>query len=75
MTADSLTAEALLLSPYERAQIAEAMMQSLMDESQARRDAAWDQWAEQQADLVRQGKLELVEGPALIAGLYQRSRA
>jgi len=75
MTADTLTAEALLLSPYERAQIAEAMMQSLMDEAQARRDAAWDQWAEQQAELVRQGKVKLVDGPALVAGLYERCRA
>jgi Putative addiction module component len=75
MTAETFTAEALLLSPYERAQIAEAMMQSLMDEAQAKRDAAWDQWAEQQSELVRQGKVQLVDGPALVAELYQRCRA
>ncbi len=75
MTCDTLTAEALLLSPYERAQIAEALMQSLMDEGQARRDAAWDHWAAEQSDLVRQGKVKLVDGPALLAELYQRCRA
>ena len=72
MSSDILTAEALLLSPYERAQIAEALMQSLMDEAQAKRDGAWDQWAEQQSELVRQGKVMLVNGPALVAELYQR---
>ena len=75
MTCDTLTAEALLLSPYERAQIAEAMMQSLMDEAQAKRDAAWDQWAAQQSDLVRQGEVKLVDGAALVAELYQSCRA
>ena len=75
MTSDTLTAEALMLSPYERAQIAEALMQSLMDDAQAKRDAAWENWAEGQAELVRQGKVKLVDGPALVAELYQRCRA
>jgi len=75
MTSDILTAEALRLSPYERAQIADAMMQSLMDEAQAKRDAAWEQWAEKQSRQVKQGKVALVDGPALVAELYQRCRA
>lgn len=74
MQSDTLTAEALKLSPYERAQIAEALMQSLMDEAQAKRDAAWAQWAEEQAQLVKAGKLELVDGRALVAELYSRCR-
>lgn len=75
MTSDTLTAEALLLSPYERAQIADALMQSLMDEAQAKRDAAWEQWGKEQSELVRQGKVQLIDGPSLVAELYQRSRA
>ena len=71
MQSDMLTAEALKLSPYERAQIAEAIMHSLMDEAQARRDAAWAVWADQQAALASAGKLETVNGPAFLASLRQ----
>jgi hypothetical protein len=74
MHSDILTAEALKLSPYERAQIAEALMQSLMDEVQAKRDAAWAKCAQEQAELVRAGKLELVDGPSLVSRLYSRCR-
>ena len=72
MQSDILTAEALKLSPYERAQIAEALNQSLMDEAQAGRDAAWSAWAENQAGLASAGKLETINGPAFLPSLRRR---
>lgn len=69
MQSDILTAEALKLSPYERAQIAEALMQSLQDEAQAKRDTAWAAWAEEQATLALEGKLQTIDGPAFLAKL------
>ena len=72
MQSDTLTAEALKLSPYERAQIAEALMQSLQDEAQTKRDTAWAVWAEQQAQLAVEGRLQTIDGPSFLAQLRRR---
>jgi hypothetical protein len=72
MESDLITVEALKLSPYERAQIAEALMQSLQDEAQAARDAAWSVWAEEQATLALNGQLPSQDGPAFLAKLRRQ---
>ena len=57
---EALAAQAINLSPEERAQLADLLLASLPDESDPEVDAAWEKEIQRRADEVRAGSARLV---------------
>lgn len=67
-----LHAEALRLSPVERALLADALLGSLDEESSREVEVAWGQIADARlADCLREGT-ETLDGPTLLSELRRR---
>jgi putative addiction module component (TIGR02574 family) len=64
-----LTEAALKLSPFERAQLIDALWQSLDPSDQAEIDAAWLEESKDRLTAYRQGEIEAVDGESALANL------
>jgi putative addiction module component (TIGR02574 family) len=60
---------ALKLSPFERAQLIDALWQSLDPSDQAEIDAAWLEESKDRLTAYRQGEIEAVDGESALANL------
>lgn len=64
-----LKEEALKLSPFERAQLIDALWQSLDPADQADIDTAWIEESKDRLDAYRQGGIEAVDGESALSAL------
>jgi putative addiction module component (TIGR02574 family) len=64
-----LTSEALKLSPWERAQVIDALWQSLDPAGQSAVDQAWLAESHDRLQAYREGKLEALEGEAALEAI------
>lgn len=64
-----LKEEALKLSPFERAQLIDALWQSLDPADQADTDNAWIEESKDRLDAHRQGEIEAVDGESALLAL------
>lgn len=64
-----LTHEALKLTQFERAQLIDALWQSLDSKDQAEIDAAWAREASDRLQAFRKGHLDAVDGSEALDGL------
>ncbi|MBE9138820.1 addiction module protein [Nodosilinea sp. LEGE 07088] len=62
---------ALKLSPFERAQLIDALWQSLDPAEQAEIDAAWLEESQDRLAAYRQGEVEAVDGESALASLRE----
>jgi putative addiction module component (TIGR02574 family) len=72
MTAASVTNEALNLSPVERAQLIDALWDSLASDEMKAREAAWAQEAERRIDAYDAGQMTARDAKTVISELRER---
>jgi len=64
-----LTKEALKLSPFERAQLIDALWQSLDPVEQQAIDKAWTEESKDRLDAYRRGEVEALDGESALSEL------
>ncbi|QQE67169.1 hypothetical protein GFS31_38810 [Leptolyngbya sp. BL0902] len=67
-----LIEEALKLSPFERAQLIDALWQSLDSSDQGAIDQAWLEESQDRLRAYRQGDIEAVDGERSLSDLKER---
>ena len=71
-TRDEVLAAALTLPDSMRAEIADALLQSITSEEQATIDALWAEEAESRIAAFQRGELKALPGPESLASLKAR---
>ncbi len=66
-TMEKLASEALSLSAQDRAELAEKMVESLVERPDPEIERAWALEAERRLDEIRSGKVELIPGEEAMA--------
>jgi len=67
-----LKEEALKLSPFERAQLIDALWQSLDPADQAHVDTAWIEESKDRLRAYHQGEVEAVDGESVLSELKEK---
>jgi putative addiction module component (TIGR02574 family) len=72
MTAAAVKNEALNLSPTERAQLIDALWDSLASDEIKAREAAWAEESERRVEAVKTGKLKTFDAKEVMSELRER---
>ena len=73
-TYDEILSAALALPPYERAMLADRLLESLNGPNQKQIDAAWGEEAERRMREIDEGKVEAIDGELVMQRLRARLR-